>query len=300
MRPLAHSLLLLALAASPARADDEKEPVVNGKTVGEWVKVLQTAESPDDRSTAAFALAQAKGKAKPAVPALAAALKDRNKTVRANVATALGLIGPAAAEAVPALVAAMKAPDTATGAAAAMALGGIGDGAKAAVPDLTAVVKDAAQPAELRRAAAYGLGGIGPAAKSAAPVLTAALKDADGRVRVKAAVALFGIDKANAATAVPVLRAALTGKDPFARAEAVFGLRVFGPAAKDAVPELVAALKAGGTVAKYAREALGRVGPPAAAALIEAAKGPDEELKKAAIAVLKEHYPVEAKKAGID
>jgi HEAT repeat protein len=298
MRPLARSLLLLAVAAS-ARADDAKEPVINGKTVAGWVKQLQTAESPDDRSAAAFALAQGKEKSKPAVPALAAALKDRNKTVRANVATALGVIGPAAAEAVPALVAALKGPDAETASAAAMALGGVGEAAKDAVPPLTAVVKDARQAAEVRRAAAYGLGGIGPAAKSAAPVLTAALKDADARVRVKSAVALFKVDKETAATAVPVLRAALAGKDELARLEAVYGLKAFGPAAKEAVPELIAALKAGGKVATYAGEALSRVGEPAAAALVEAAKGPDEGLKKAAIAVLKEYYPDAAKKAGI-
>jgi HEAT repeat protein len=297
MRPLARSLLLLAVAAS-ARAD-EKDPVINGKTVGEWVKVLQTAESPDDRSTAAFALAQGKEKSKSAVPALAAALKDCNKTVRANVATALGVIGPDAAEAVPALVAALKNPDTDTGAAAAMALGGIGEKAKEAVPALTDIVKNARQAVELRRAAAYGLGGIGPPAKSAAPVLTTALKDADARVRVRSAVALVRIDKENAAAAVPVLRAVLAVKDELARTEAVFGLKALGPAAKDAVPDLIAALKAGGMVGYYAREALGRVGAPAVAPLVETAKGSDEELRKAAIGVLKEYYPDEAKKAGI-
>jgi HEAT repeat protein len=297
MRPLACSLLLLAVVA--VARGDEKEPVINGKTVGEWVKILQTAESPDDRSAAAFALAQGKEKSKSAVPALAAALKDRNRTVRANVATALGVIGPAAAEAVPALVAALKTPDTDTASAAAMALGGIGEAAKEAVPPLSGIVKDTTRAVELRRAAAYGLGGIGPTAKDATAVLTAVLKDADVRVRVKSAVALIGIDKQNTAAAMPVLRAALTGKDELGRLEAVFGLRGLGPAAKDAVPDLIATLKAGGRTAKLAQEALGRIGEPAARALVEAAKGPDAELRKAAAAVLKEYYPDEAKKAGI-
>ena len=233
------------------------------------------------------------------MPAMAAALKDRNRTVRANVATALGLMGPHAKEAVPALAAALKDADPAAASAAAMALGGIGAEAKVAVSALAEIVKDPARAGELRRAAAYGLGGIGPDAKAAAPVLTAALKDADRRLRAKAAVALVGLDKENAKEAVPVLRAGLKDRDELVRTEAAVGLRSLGPAAKDAVPDLIAALKAGGLVTRSAGQALGRIGPDAAAALVEAAKGPDEELRKAAAAVLKEHYPEEAKKAGI-
>jgi HEAT repeat protein len=291
-------LLLLALAA-PALADDAADPVVNGKPVSEWAKLLRSAEKADDRSAAAFALAEGKAKSKPAVPALAAALKDRTRTVRADAATALGVIGPDAAEAVPALAAALDDPDAAVGSAAAMALGGVGEKATDAVRPLTEVVKDTTRLAELRRAAAYGLGGIGAAAKPATATLTAALKDADARLRVKSAVALVGIDAGNAAVAVPVLRSAVAGKDEFARLEAVFGLKALGPAAKDAVPELVSALKSGGKVGKYAGEALGRVGEPAVGPLVEAAKGPDAALRTAAAAVLKEHYPAEAKKAGI-
>ncbi len=43
-----------------------------------------------------------------AVPALMAALKDKDKKVRRNAAFALGEIGPAAKEAVPALEAAVR------------------------------------------------------------------------------------------------------------------------------------------------------------------------------------------------
>ncbi len=140
-----------------------------------------------------------------AVPALTAALRDDEATVRRMAAEVLGLIGPVARESVPALAGLLKDTTPAVALAAALALAQIdptrareavprladsldtptavealaeiGPDARAAVPALIAALKPRKNTAEdnaLRDAARYALARIGP---PAVPALLDALKD---------------------------------------------------------------------------------------------------------------------------
>ena len=83
----------------------------------------------------------------------------------------------------------------------------------------------------------------GALAKFAVPELREMLTDKHGQVRVKAAEALWKIDKTPSATLMPVLLAALKDKDASVRAAAPPVIVLFGAKAKPALPALVEALK---------------------------------------------------------
>jgi ankyrin repeat protein len=109
-------------------------PVVNGKTLEEWVRKLESRD-PNDRINACMALEKMGLAARPAIPALRQALKDEDVTVRILAASALGGLGPDAATAVPDLVVAMEDKNEYVRVFAVTALGKIGasarDGTKA-------------------------------------------------------------------------------------------------------------------------------------------------------------------------
>src|SRR5262245_12772372 len=95
--------------------------------------------------------------------------------------------------------------------------------------------------------ALLALGEIGPAAKDARPL-----------VRVRAAEALWKIDRRK--EAVPVLAEVLEGKDANARFAAALAVGQVGPSAADAVPALVeAAGSPNAALANTARESLRQV-----------------------------------------
>jgi beta-lactamase regulating signal transducer with metallopeptidase domain len=139
--------------------------------------------SAEVRATTAWALGQLEDPA--AVAALSRALEaDRNDEVRGRAAWALGTI--AARPAPPALVAALRDGDPEVRVRAAWALGQIGDG-DAAAPLATAMSDTEPQ---VRRAAFWALGQLpGEVAQSA---LIKALEDQDPDIRAKAARALGG------------------------------------------------------------------------------------------------------------
>jgi HEAT repeat protein len=149
-------------------------------------------------------------KARSAVPALLAGLKDPDDRVRRQCAWSLGFMEPADKRIVPALIAVVQAKETNWGAVQALgfcgshgkaavpvlvkflkakkikstelsedtwrpwvikALERIGPDAKDAVPSLIAIVRDHSAEMNMRQAAAYALGEIGPAAKAAVPDL---------------------------------------------------------------------------------------------------------------------------------
>jgi len=271
----------LAAAFKAAKTTQERSQIAvaigNGKEKAKSaVPLLAEALKDKDplmRMNIAMALRSMGGAAAPAVPNLIAGLKDsdtsgptiRAEGVRAQIAFALGAIGPEA---------------------------------KAAVPALSDIFKDAGQKTELRRAAAFALGSIGADAKDAMPLLTDALKDKDARIRMAAANGLYLFDKANAKIATPVFKALLKEKDEMLQTEVALVLKSMGEGANDAVPELMVVLAKGGMPAYYAREALGKI-PAAEPALVAALSDSDAKLKEAAAGVLKEYYPEAAKKAGL-
>ena len=96
--------------------------------------------------------------------------------------------------------------------------------------------------ANVRYKAAQTLAVLGPLAKFAAPELRELLKDKNTYVRVKAAEALWKIEKTPALVLLPVLLAALKDKEASARATAPPVIALLGSKAKAALPALVEAL----------------------------------------------------------
>ena len=228
------------------------------------------------------------------VPALIEALKDKNEVFRLAAAVALARIGP---EAVPALIEALKDEDKVVRVFAAIALAEIGPEAKAAVPDLIEALKD--KDKDVRRVAAQALVKIGLEARLAVPVLIEAFKDENRDVRRFAAQDLGSIGS-EAKSAVPALSEALKDEDIHVCKQAAQALGQIGPEAKAAVPALIEALKdKGNDVRLEAAEALGKIGPEAKAAvpaLIEAFKDENRDVRRFAARAL-ERIGSEAKSA---
>ncbi|MCI0458128.1 MAG: HEAT repeat domain-containing protein [Gemmataceae bacterium] len=157
--------------------------------------------------------------AKPAVPALAQALADRDRFVRWAAARTLGRIGTHRADlTVPGLASLVSDPDLEVSKEAADTLGGFGAEAKGAVPAL--IRATGVGDAEMRVKAITTLGTLGAeVASPAVPALIAALGHPDERVRREAARSLgkFG---AAARPARDALRRALDDPDAEARAAA--------------------------------------------------------------------------------
>jgi HEAT repeat protein len=136
-------------------------------------------------AAAARALGRFGPAARPALPALLEAMKDKEAEVRWTSAMAVGKIGPEAREAVPALVALFRDEDPLVREHAAESLGDIGPDAHAAVPALTEILNDPV--ARVRRDAVRSLGQIGSAARPATEKVKSLLKDKDEKVRAAAA-----------------------------------------------------------------------------------------------------------------
>jgi HEAT repeat protein len=147
----------------------------------------------------------------------------------------------ALADALSEALAALSDADPATRGDAAVALAALGPDAAEAVPALSKLLGGDEKEAALRYAAAYALGRIGPAAAPVAESLRGLAKSDDELMASVAVWALLKIEpdnKAQVATAVPVLRKALRGKRDLARLEAAAALGDLGGAAASAVPIL--------------------------------------------------------------
>ena len=208
-------------------------------------------ENPDLRRTAAQSLG--KIARKEAVPALVEALRDPDAGVRQQAAWALGMIGEEALGPGPSPLAPLLFdPDPDVRAAAATALGLTGD-TQAGIELLLERLQEPGTPADSKRLAAASLGGM--EARSAVTALTRLLSDRDARVRRWAAAALGDIGDAR--SVAPLGRLLTKDPDPGVRLEAAFRLGKLGGAA--ARPALTAALT-----------------------------DPDENVRRAAVAALKE------------
>jgi HEAT repeat protein len=131
--------------------DAGSEPVVDGKTLVEWLGKLESKDA-NDRISACMALEKMGPAARPAIPALRRALRDEEVTVRILAASTLGVLGPDAATAVPDLIVAVKDKNEYVRVFAVTALGKIGtharDGAEVlrnALNDPNALVRSQAE-----------------------------------------------------------------------------------------------------------------------------------------------------------
>jgi HEAT repeat protein len=153
---------------------------------------------------------------------------------------------------------------------AAKAIGELGKPARSASPALVTILeKD--RDALVRHNAAEALGKIGGETKTVVAALGRAMRDSDQDVMTAAAMALANFGRAS----VPELRMALKEKDNLVRKNAAEAIAKIGPDAKDAVEDLVNALKTerpamrrrdNSFKASYV-EALGAIGPDAKAAV---------------------------------
>lgn len=252
------------LASAGALASiDPKNPAILSALDGEL------KAGPDQRKSAAEILGDLGAVG---VPALTGALKDADAGVRWAAAESLGRTGPPAKSAVPALAAALE--DKEIRSIVAEALAGIGPDAKPAVPSLIQIIRKEKEPS-LRHTAAVALVRIDKsAAGPGAPVLAESLRNPDGRFRHDAVMLLVAIGPAGK-EATPVLTEMLKdkqlhtrqlaahalgyGKDPRSvpslleafekdpevavRNTAVMSIGLLGPDAKAAVPGLEAKLK---------------------------------------------------------
>ena len=136
----------------------------------EWIEKLKSP----DAETSGTAARELINIGEPAVPALAAMLKDPEPRVRRAAATTLWGLGTRMGAAVPGLAETLRDPDPEVRLAAAMALESAGPQGAPAVPALVQALKDG--DANVRLWACKALGAVGPAARSAVPALVDAAK----------------------------------------------------------------------------------------------------------------------------
>ena len=218
-----------------------------------------------------------------AVPALAKALTSRNKTIRLHAAEVLRDLGRDASPATPALRTLLHDRDPNIRVVAAHALGNIGG--EAALTGLIARLSDRSPLA--RAAVAFALGSMGPTAAASAPRVRLRLADPDPDVRVASARALWQIT-GDATASVPVLITTLNRPNAWDSALALGAMR---EAASNAVPALINLIERE-KVPRPLREmpvsalALGQIGTPAVAALIEITTHRDARVRTSAAIAL--------------
>jgi HEAT repeat protein len=247
-----------------------------------------SAGNVETRATAARTLGTMGADARPAVPALLAALPGAPAPVRQAVAGALDQIGPPDAGDAPTLVDALRGTDR-TARAYAARVWSTQAAPHEALPLLAAALAD--RDAGLRQAAAVALGKFGPDGKSVALApLIAALGDADDAVSraAREALAMLGpCTRADLNTLRAALRAGSAAASRLFAAEALAGLRL-SPA--EAVPLWRSLLSDEGedVCARAADElaALGRSAAPARSALSDRLTHPSPRVRRAAVRAL--------------
>jgi HEAT repeat protein len=236
--------------------------------LGAVTRTLVVSEEVRVRKAAAEALAWCGKEETDVVPALlTAALSDTNEEVRQAAQAGLDHLRLSHEHAV--RLCSRQLGDSAYAEAALR---------KSGLPALPALVEalGAEEPAT-RAKAARTLGSLGEAA--AAPALTAALQDDDPDVRLAAAKALWHVSKA-AGEVVPALVALLEGRRAAVGAD--------GESRRRFLQTVV--------------EALGRIGPPATAAvpaLTTVAKDPNRHIREAAAVALQQIRPAVANLTGL-
>jgi HEAT repeat protein len=245
------------------------------KGVPELLKLLRD-ESSYARWAAAKALGEIGGSATSATPALSIALHDSNDNVRLAAALALWRVGRDSKEPVRVLTDLAKRsalPDAQV--SAIRALGEIGPPAKAAVPMLEGLLKSN----KLQLISAEALCQIDPDLQGPWTVLTSSLRDdskatTDERFRSAVILASAGRDKRLAAKVlVDNLNApAINLREARLYLQRWRTIKLMGVLLLDpdlTVPALILALKDDDrTTRLFAAQALGRIGSPAASAML--------------------------------
>ncbi|MDB5321719.1 MAG: lyase domain protein repeat-containing protein [Phycisphaerales bacterium] len=229
----------------------------------------------------------------PALPILLEALRGSEPGLSLVATQTLEAVGTAASKLTGELAKALKDKVPSVRWEAADVLAAIGPAAKDTIPDITAALQDT--DPTVRKYAASALGKFGASAKGSVVPLKNALKDADLDVRFHVAQAVVDIDGAPSADAVlPVLLESLKDHSSVsAQIIAANALSKIGPAARGAVPGLVAELAAEaknkGGLRGAAAEALGRIGDKSAIpALAKALSDEDPGIRaEAAVALLR-------------
>lgn len=261
------------------------------------VAAITVALGDDDsrvRRAAADALGQIGPDASRSIPALVILFDDIDPSVIESAAKAVGLMGSRASRTSKDLTTLLGHPVARVRSAAAESIGKIGRRARSGMPELSQRLGDS-EPA-VRSAAARSLGEMGATASSYSSQLLRLLDDDDPEVREAASQALSQIGK----PAVDVLIHALNSGNPIflqsiveilgkigpsatpmlinslqsdseqllVRQYAAMGLARIGATDKRVVPALIATLdNENSDLRRSAAEALGDIGPPAAAAL---------------------------------
>jgi HEAT repeat protein len=270
-----HAAAAAAAIREFAQRDDADERSRLASILGDFryvsaesLAALTTLVNDKDRMVAWTAAATLGRMGEPAVPALTRALRAQDKDVRVHAAQSLGSLGPGAPGAVTALIlalgdrdeavrvwvrqslatvgppavlkliAALHHPDPNIVAGSIQVLGEINPAPREAVPELLPLLADRLKMNQFL--AAQALGEFGVAARPAVPKLKAMLKEP--ALTFIAVEALAKIDPAAAPEIIPILVANLSEKGLSNRMRAAWALRRVGPAAKDQMPALRAAL----------------------------------------------------------
>lgn len=260
--PASLCLALATTALTVAHDAGAERPGGSGedKPALEWVEDLKSP-TPGSRTRATIALAKLKPTPPEVVAGVAALLEQENWSVRAQVLMVLGNMGPDASSALPTILAALHDENEHVRRSAAGALPKIP--ARTHEIRLALVEALGAENRYLRTQAGYALAAVAEEAGDVAPELSRLAASDDRLVREAVNKVLA---KLPADAAVPVLIPLLTHEDGPVRQGAAGTLGSFGPAARAAVPTLIALLD---EYPHYlmAVHTLGRIGPGAKEAI---------------------------------
>jgi HEAT repeat protein len=229
-----------------------------------------------------------------AVPVLAEVLqKEPNDEARWKAADLLGQAGPAAREspaAQTALVSALKDDSSHVRAVAATAIASIGPIGQDAIPALQDMLSTPECLPALRALARYGA----DAASAIEKIFVLLKKESDSEIRWNAARTLGKIGPP-AKEAAPQLIAALNDPDALVREHAAESLGDIGPQAQDTIPALVKALHDPDVrVRRDAVRSLGQMGPeakPAVESVRSLLQDKDKNVRQAAQRSLQQIEP---------
>jgi len=211
------------------------------------------------------------------MPALVAALRDKDERVRSAAAAALAYLRQAPDQSLPALLEMLASEQYRL--TAIRALGAMGRTAKEAVPPLVGILEDRKNDTAVRASAADALSRIDP---TDGRVIAALIQGLQGDLllanRCQFALLLSG------PAAVRALAAASGDPGYKARGRAVEILARRGRAPGDVIPILARALNdADPAASKQAGVGLGEMGPRGLPALLAAARGDDPRARAAAV-----------------